>query len=217
MAHAALPAGHFHHQEPETAYHGAKFGMWMFLVTEVNLFAGLFAAFFIYRAKNLESFDQFARTLDWRLGALNTAILLFSSYLMVLAVDASQKGLNERCKRFLDYTMFVGSCFFVVKYFEYSKKLGHLDAAGNPDPILPSTDVFYGLYYVMTGLHALHVLVGVLVLLWVRMLAAKNRFSVSYYTPVEVSGLYWHLVDVIWIFLFPIVYLLGGASLGGAH
>ena len=132
---------------------------------------------------------------------------------MVRAVDSAQKGLNKRCKRHLEYTLLFGSGFFVVKFFEYKSKL--IDHA---PAILPDTHVFYGLYYVMTGLHALHVLVGVGLIFWVWTLAKKERFSVTYYTPVEVSGLYWHLVDVIWIFLFPIVYLLGGVSLfGGAH
>lgn len=204
--------GHYHHIEPEQAYHGAKLGMWIFLATEVHLFGGVFCTFAIFRWKYLEAFNEYARTLNWQLGALNTAFLLTSSYCMVRAVDAAQKGLNNRVKRWLDVTTIFGLLFFVVKYFEYSAKLVH-----HEPPITPSTHVFYGLYYVMTAIHAVHVLVGVGAIVWLRTLAAKNRFSPTYYTPVEVTGLYWHLVDVIWIFLYPTLYLLGGISLGAGH
>lgn len=210
MSHAEeLPAGHFHHMEPEQAYIGAKLGMWIFLVTEIHLFGGLFCAFAVFRWLYLDDFNQFAQSLNWKLGALNTVFLLTSSWTMVRAVDAAQKGLNPRVRFWLVWTMAFGVLFFVVKYFEYAAKFAH------EPPILPSTHVFYGLYFVMTGLHALHVLAGIGVLLWLWMLAGKNRFSTVYYTPVEVGGLYWHLVDVIWIYLFPILYLLGGISLVG--
>lgn len=211
MAHKQLPAGHFHHMEPESAYHGAKLGMWIFLATEVHLFGGILCAFAVFRWRYLEEFDKYAQTLNWKLGALNTVILLTSSYCMVRAVDAAQKGLNKTCQKWLVVTMMGGLGFFVVKGFEYHAKLiGHVPA------ITPSTHVFYGLYYIMTGLHALHVFVGLALILWIWVLAGKERFSVSYYTPVEVIGLYWHLVDVVWIFLFPVLYLLGGIGSGSA-
>ena len=213
MAHHELPAGHFHHMEPESAYHGAKLGMWVFLATEVHLFGGLFCCFALYRWRFLEEFDTFAQTLNWKLGALNTAVLLTSSYCMVRAVDAAQKGFNKKCQAWLAWTFLGGIGFFVVKSFEYHAKL----IAHDP-PIVPSTHVFYGLYYVMTALHALHVFVGLLLIAWVWHLSKKEKFSVAYYTPVEIVGLYWHLVDVIWIFLFPVLYLLGGIpSGGGSH
>lgn len=213
MSHSeTLPPGHFHHMEPEQAYHGAKLGMWLFLATEVHLFGGMFCAFAIYRWKYLEEFNQLAQTLNWKLGALNTLILLTSSYTMVRAVDAAQKGLNKKCRQWIEFTMLGSILFFVVKGFEYSAKLGH------EPPILPSTHVFYGLYYSMTGIHAFHVLIGLGLMIWLWFLTKQHRFSVTYYTPVEVVGLYWHLVDVIWIFLFPIAYLLGGVHLfGGSH
>ena len=212
MSHSEeLQPGHYHHMEPEQAYHGAKLGMWIFLATEVHLFGGLFCTFAIYRWKHLEAFDHFATTLNWRLGAINTLVLLTSSYYMVRAVDAAQKGLNRKVKNYLDLTIFCGVLFFVVKGFEYHSKL-----VAHVPPIYPSEHIFYGLYYTMTGLHAVHVLVGLFVLIWVRGLAVKERFSVSYYTPVEVTGLYWHLVDVIWIYLFPLLYLLGGIHCTGS-
>lgn len=206
-----LAPGHYHHFEPEQAYNASKLGMWIFLATEVHLFGGIFCTFAIYRWRMLDEFDEFARTLNWKLGALNTVILLSSSYFMVRAVDSAQKGLNRRCKFWLEWATLFGCMFFVVKYFEYSAKLFE-----HVPPILPSTHIFYGLYYTMTGIHAVHVLVGVGALWWLRNLAKEDRFSPLYYTPVEVTGLYWHLVDVVWIYLFPILYLLGGISLGGS-
>lgn len=200
----SLPPGHFSYFEPEQAYHSSKLGMWIFLATEVHLFGGIFCVFAVYRWRYLEEFNQFAQTLSWKLGALNTIFLLTSSYWMVRAVDAAQKGLNKKVKRYVDFTLLFGSMFFVVKYFEYSDKFAH--------GISPTTHVFYGLYFAMTGIHAVHVAIGVGALLWLRSLAKKNLFSPTYYTPVEVTGLYWHLVDVIWIYLYPVVYLLGGIS-----
>ncbi len=205
MSHAAeLPAGHHHHFEPEQAYHASKLGMWLFLVTEIHLFAGLFCAFFVYRWHYPELFSSHAHQLSWKLGALNTAVLLISSYFMVRGVDAAQKGENLKCKRWIDLTIAFAFIFFIVKFIEYSGKFSH--------GIYPDVDIFWGLYFTMTGLHGLHVAVGIGLLWWLRQLAKKERFSTVYYTPVEVGGLYWHLVDVIWIFLFPIVYLLAGVQ-----
>lgn len=209
MGHSeTLPPGHYHHVEPEQAYHASKLGMWIFLATEIHLFGGIFAVFAIFRWKYLEQFNEYAQTLNWKLGALNTAILLTSSFTMVLAVDAAQKGLNKRCGRLLLWTLLWGCGFFVVKGIEYYQKFSH--------DLWPSTHVFYGLYFVMTGIHALHVAIGLGLIYWLWRLTRVERFSPVYYTPVEICGLYWHLVDVIWIFLFPVVYLLGGIP-GTAH
>ncbi len=202
-----LPPGHYHHVEPEQAYHASKYAMWVFLATEVHLFGGLFCTFAIFRWKYLHEFNTYAQTLNWKLGLLNTCVLLTSSYCMVRAVDAAQKGLNRKVASWLEKTIFCGLIFFVVKFFEYKAKL-----VDHVPPILPSTHTFYGLYYVMTGIHGVHVLVGLGVMVWLWLLAKKDRFKVTYYTPVEVTGLYWHLVDVIWIYLFPLLYLLGGMS-----
>jgi len=210
MSHKELPAGHYHHFEPEQAYHASKMGMWLFLATEVHLFGGLFAAFALYRWRYLEQFNEHAHHLNWMMGGLNTLVLLTSSYFMVRGVDAAQKGLNKSCKKWLDLTILCGLIFFVVKFFEYKAKLTHVP------PILPSDHIFWGLYYTMTGVHAVHVAAGVGILYWLRTLAKHERFSTTYYTPVEISGLYWHLVDIIWIFLFPIV-RSEERILGGAH
>lgn len=200
-----LAPGHFHHWEPEQAYHGSKMGMWLFLVTEIHLFGGLFCAFALFRMKYLAEFNQHASELNWRLGGTNTLVLLTSSWCMVRAVDAAQKGLNKKVCRWLDATILCGLIFFVIKGIEYSAKFEH--------GIRPWTHVFYGLYFTMTGIHAFHVLVGLGVMLWLRILASRERFTPTYYTPVEVVGLYWHLVDIIWIYLFPLLYLLPGLHL----
>lgn len=200
--HGELKPGHYHHWEPETAYHGSKFALWIFLATEVHLFGVLFCSFAYFRWKYLDDFNNFASHLNWKLGAFNTAVLLTSSYTMVRAVDAAQKGMNKAVMRWLEATILCSFIFLVVKYIEYTDKFSH--------GIFPSKHIFYGLYFTMTGLHGVHVLGGIVVICWIWNLARKNRFSETYYTPVEMVGLYWHLVDIVWIYLFPIVYLLGG-------
>lgn len=202
-----LPPGHSHYAEPEQIYHSSKLGMWIFLATEVHLFGGLFSTFAIYRWLYNDDFHEFARTLNWKLGALNTAVLLTSSYCMVRAVDYAQKGLNRKTRHWLEYTLFCALIFLVVKFFEYKDKL-----VVHEPPILPHTHIFYGLYFTMTGIHGIHVLGGMAAIWWLRERAQRDEFSVYYYTPVEVVGLYWHLVDVVWIYLFPLLYLLGGLS-----
>lgn len=203
MSHSeTLPPGHFHHLEPEQAYHSSKLAMWLFLATEVHLFGGAFCVFAYFRWRYFEQFNEFAQTLNWKLGLTNTIVLLTSSYTMVRAVDAAQKGLNQAVKKWLIITIVLAFMFFVIKGIEYNAKFEH--------GIYPSSHIFWGLYYTMTGIHAFHVAVGIGILAWLYILAGKNRFSTTYYTPVEVCGLYWHLVDIIWIFLFPILYLLGG-------
>ena len=197
-----LPAGHFHHWEPEQAYHGSKLAMWVFLATEIHLFGGLFSVFALYRWMYLDVFNESARALNWKLGAFNTAVLLSSSYLMVRAVDAAQHGDNKKVNSWINWVLLCGLIFMVVKAFEYTHKF----EIGT----YPNTNIFYGLYFTMTGLHGIHVLGGMGAMLWLKGHAKRNRFSETYYTPVEVVGLYWHLVDVIWIYLFPVVYLLGG-------
>ncbi|RME61013.1 MAG: cytochrome c oxidase subunit 3 family protein [Candidatus Dadabacteria bacterium] len=203
---------HVHHMDPETAYTAAKFGMWLFLATEILLFGVLFSSFAIYRWMYLDFFHHASQHLNWKLGAINTAILIFSSYTAAVAVTAAQTGDNQRVARNLLITIICGAIFLIIKYIEYSAKYHH--------GIFPGTDywnseefgskyrMYFGLYYTMTGLHALHVFAGMCLLFWVRTKAVANRFSPKYYTPVEVGALYWHLVDLIWIYLFPLLYLV---------
>lgn len=201
--HHELPPGHFHHFEPEQAYHAAKFGMWLFLATEVLFFGGLFAAFAIFHSVYFEMFEESAKQLDWRMGATNTVVLLISSFFMALGVDAAQHGNNKKVSQYLWVTFVCGLIFMVIKYMEYTAKFEHGIVPGSP-----LWNIYFGLYFCMTGLHGIHVIVGMGAIWWVKSLANKNRFSETYYTPVEVVGLYWHLVDLVWIYLFPLLYLI---------
>lgn len=196
-----------------TAYEAAKLGMWLFLATEILLFGGLFAAFAIYRWYYLAEFHAASHHLDWKLGMLNTIVLIASSFTAALAVDAAQHGNNKRVTKCLSFTIFCAFIFLVIKYIEWHHKFEMGYFPGRPE--FNSSDfnahykTFFGLYYCMTGLHALHVIFGMGILTWVLTKSVKNRFSPDYYTPVEVGALYWHLVDLIWIYLFPLLYLVG--------
>ena len=188
------------HMQPEQAYDAAKLGMWIFLGTEILLFGGLFCAYIIYRLANLELFATASRHLSWPLGTLNTVILLTSSYFMARAVSRARSGDNDGIIRCLDLTLLCALAFLVIKGFEYAAKFEH--------HLFPPPNIYFGLYFATTGLHALHVLCGMGVIVWLRGLAENERFSKTYFTPVEMGGLYWHLVDVIWIYLFPLLYLI---------
>lgn len=209
---------HVHHMDVSTAYQAAKLGMWLFLATEILLFGGLFAAFAIFRWYYLDEFHYASTHLNRLMGATNTVVLLFSSFTAALAVDAAQHGNNRKVRTCLIITILCGVAFLVIKYFEYSSKYHHGLFPGSISPegvafnspeFINAYKCFYGLYYCMTGLHGLHVIFGMGLLAWVLNLARKDRFSADYYTPVEVGALYWHLVDLIWIYLFPLLYLVG--------
>ncbi len=206
---------HVHHMDTTTAYEAAKFGMWLFLATEVLLFGGLFAAYAFYHWLYYDFFHHASTHLNWVLGFTNTLVLLVSSLFAALAVDAAQHGKNKEVSTWLISTIVCGCIFLVIKYFEYSNKIGHglfphfsLSQVGIG---ISSQEykAYFGLYYCMTGLHALHVILGMGLIIWALRKSLKDRFSPRYYTPVEVSALYWHLVDLIWIFLFPLLYLVG--------
>lgn len=210
---------HVHHMDSTTAYHAAKLGMWLFLGTEILLFGGLFAGFALYRWKYLAEFAEASTHLDWRLGGLNTIVLIISSFYAALAVDAAQHGNNKKVSKCIYITLACAGVFLVIKGIEYTSKWNHGLFPGSVDPATgiafnspefsAAYKCFYGLYYCMTGLHALHVVLGMGLLTWVLTLARKGRFSDDYYTPVEIGALYWHLVDLIWIYLFPLLYLVG--------
>jgi cytochrome c oxidase subunit 3 len=199
-------------------------GMWVFLVTEVMFFGGLFMAYLVYRYWYPEAWDAGSSHLDVRLGGLNTAVLICSSLTMALAVRSAQIGSRMGQVVNLILTVLLGSTFLVVKYFEYSAKFhpgpGHLGGTLVPgptfDPALPKPQqLFFSLYFIMTGIHAAHMVVGIGIMLVMLAWAWRGRFNHAYYAPVEVAGLYWHFVDIVWIFLFPLLYLLG-AHLGHA-
>jgi cytochrome c oxidase subunit 3 len=192
----------------------AQLGMWVFLVTEILFFGGLFMAYSLYRMKYPDVFAECSLVMDWKLGALNTAVLLTSSLTMVLAVVAAEKGRREALVRWLIITMVFGAVFLVVKAFEYHHKyVEHMI----PGPHFTQThfqhpeaaQIYFSLYFAMTGLHALHMIIGLGLMSVITWMAYKGKFTTTYNNPVEISGLYWHFVDLVWIFLFPLLYLIG--------
>lgn len=205
---------HAHHFESaEHEFNTSKFGMWLFLVSEVMLFGGLFVAYIIFRNLYPEMYVEASHHLNKIMGGTNTVVLLFSSLTMALAIGAAQRNEPKKSARYLIITLLCACVFMVIKYFEYKSKFHHgLLPAGfftNQELTHPKAPLFFSLYFVMTGLHGLHVLIGMAGILWVLRRTLRNEFSVHYYTPVEMVGLYWHLVDLIWIYLFPLLYLIG--------
>jgi cytochrome c oxidase subunit 3 len=192
----------------------ATLGMWTFLATEILFFGGMFTSYVTYRHAYPEAFAEASRHTIVLFGTINTAILLTSSLTMAFAVHAAQVNKTKSLVRFLLLTVFLGCCFLVVKGFEY-----HDDITENlwPGPhfkksLLPQAQIFWFLYWAMTGLHAIHVTVGIVLLAIIARMAARRKFSDFYHTPVEISGLYWHFVDIVWIFLYPLLYLINRYS-----
>lgn len=208
--------------------------MWIFLLTEVMFFGGLFLAYTIYRTTYPEGFLYGSHLLDVTLGGTNTVVLIVSSLTMAMAVYYSQKGDRKKLMAFLAITLLLGLVFLGIKYVEYSTKIhDHLfpaaslyhpvtpeQAPGNPHAIPGNlqrpVQVFLWIYFLMTGLHALHMIIGAGLLLSMILMARKGRFTKDYNSPIEISGLYWHFVDIVWIFLFPLLYLTG-FHVGGGH
>jgi cytochrome c oxidase subunit 3 len=190
----------------------ATLGMWVFLVTEVLFFGGMFAAYLIYRVWYPTSFGEASRELDLWLGAANTAVLITSSLTMALAVHAAEAGKRRALVGFLVLTMALGATFLVVKGFEYHHKwVDHLIPGPSfqihgVDP--QHAQIFFSLYFALTGLHAAHMVIGLGLLTVILIMSLRGRFTREWNTPVEISGLYWHFVDIVWIFLFPLLYLI---------
>lgn len=189
--------------------------MWLFLATEILLFGVLFVGFGLSQSRWPEEFKQAHHHLQRELGAFNTVVLLVSSFTMVMAVYSASKNKQKQLVTYLIITILCALAFLGVKYFEYSHKIHDGLLPGQYFTYLPSTDpmakgnsVFFGFYFMMTGLHGFHILGGVVVLCFVLKEAIKGRYSSTYYTPVDLVGLYWHLVDLIWIYLFPLLYLI---------
>ncbi|MBK5292833.1 MAG: cytochrome c oxidase subunit 3 family protein [Acidobacteriia bacterium] len=188
-------------------------GMWLFLAQEIMFFGGLFAAYAIYRSHYPEAFAAASHHLDIRLGGFNTVVLIFSSLTMALGVRAAQMGKNKTVFNYLLVTFMLGNLFLVVKAFEYHHKYVEglipgpwFSAHGATDP---AVQMFFCLYFAMTGMHALHMVVGGGLLIYFMVQARRERYHAHYFGPIEIMGLYWHFVDIVWIFLFPLLYLLG--------
>jgi len=200
----------------------SNLGMWIFLATEVMFFGGLFCAYLIYRHWYFGDFGAASKSIDALLGGINTAVLICSSLTVVLAIWAAQTSRRAIMLVMLALTMLFGLTFLGIKGKEYKDKFeehhvpgatfsfekvpipGHPDQYANPQ----HAQIFFALYFVMTGLHALHMVVGLGIFSWLFWAAWKGRFTPEYYTPLEIGGLYWHFVDIVWIYLFPLLYLI---------
>lgn len=200
----------------KSAFHefdSSKFGMWLFLVTEILIFGGLFVAFIIFQGLYPAAFKAAHLELNRTMGAINTVVLLTSSLTMALAVGYAQRSEKQKTTLMLLITLACAAIFMVVKYFEYTHKFhlgifpaGFYTYQGITEPEAP---IFFSLYFMMTGLHGIHVLIGMILIGWVIFRNNRGDFNKNYFTPVELVGLFWHLVDLIWIFLFPLLYLIG--------
>ena len=188
-------------------------GMWIFLITEIMFFGGMFAVYTVYRSWYPDVFAIASSSLNEIIGALNTGVLLLSSFTMVMAVRAGQLGQRKMIVIFLILTLVFGFAFLGVKAFEWNQKFEEHHVPGPTFHLEGTTQqgqaqLFFSLYFAMTGVHALHMVIGAGLLLYLIMLARKGRYSAEYNTPVDLIGLYWHFVDIIWIFLFPLLYLI---------
>jgi cytochrome c oxidase subunit III len=200
-----------HFAEPEQQADASKIGMWLFLATEILLFGGLFVGFGISQIKYPDAFLAAHEHLQKPLGFLNTVVLLISSWTMVMGVWSARNNKQKALQIFLMLTIFCALIFLGVKYFEYEHKFHDGLLPGRFYTHGPLTDhqfVFFSFYFMMTGLHGIHILGGIGVLTWILIRARRGEFSTAYYTPVDNVGLYWHLVDLIWIYLFPLLYLI---------
>jgi cytochrome c oxidase subunit III len=223
-AHSAAPGGHDAHH-PALQHHfetlqqqseAATLGMWLFLATEVMFFGGLLMAYLLYRVWYPEAWSEGSLDLDIVLGGTNTAVLIASSLTMALAVRGAQTGASSRTTvTWLLLTMAFGLTFLVIKFFEYKHKFELHHVPGYdfvyPGPHGRQVEIFFSLYFSLTGLHALHMVIGLSLMSVMTWMAYKKRFSPAWYTPIEMSGLYWHFVDIVWIFLFPLLYLVDRA------
>jgi len=214
-AHAHHPKQQHHFYSMEQQLEASILGMWVFLVTEVMFFGGLFMAYLVYRHAAPEGFQEASHELNRFWGTTNTIVLICSSLTMALAVRAAQTSQSRKTQvGWLLGTMVFGAGFLVIKAIEYTDKFTHHHVPGpyfHWEGLYPKpAEQFYSLYFAMTGLHALHMIIGLGIMSVITVMAWKNIFDEEYYTPVEVAGLYWHFVDIVWIFLFPLLYLIGG-------
>jgi len=218
-----------HFDTPVQEFQSAKLGFWLFLATEILLFGGLFAAYFYYHSMYHETFHLGGQQLDWKLGALNTSVLLLSSWTMAMGVRSAQTSQKGKLLMYCGLTVLGAVIFLVIKFFEYKAKndhgliefahlfdgydtaTGQLSWFTDHDGVMagvPHGHLFFAIYLTMTAIHGLHVIIGAGLIVWIMKGAAKGRFHAGYFLPVDLVGLYWHLVDLIWIFLFPLLYLV---------
>jgi cytochrome c oxidase subunit 3 len=202
-----------HFDSADTQFDANKLGVWLFLVTEILLFGGLFCGFAIFRSWYLPAFVEGHHMLDWKMGSINTVVLITSSLTMALAVRAAQTNKKQQSMTLLLVTLACACIFLVVKFFEYRHKFHDGLLPGkyfNPTEPFAHKEaaLYFTLYFMMTGIHGVHVLIGMGLITWITIRTARGQFSQRYYSPVENVGLYWHLVDLVWIYLFPLLYLI---------
>jgi cytochrome c oxidase subunit 3 len=208
---------HFANEEQQKD--ASTIGMWVFLVTEIMFFGGLFLAYFAYRQAYPVAFASASNKTNLWIGAVNTSVLICSSLTMALAVHSAALGKRKLLVTFLTLTLMLGGIFLGVKGYEYHDKWVHhevpgyhFDCEGCEDA--GHTPLFFSLYFGMTGLHATHMLVGFVILLVLIVQSQKGKYTAKWHTPIEMFGLYWHFVDIVWIFLFPLLYLIDRSKTG---
>ncbi len=220
--HGHNPALLHHFATEEQQKNSADFGMWIFLATEVMFFGGLFCAYLIYRRLYYGDFAAASSSIDAALGGTNTAVLICSSLTVVLAIWAAQTARRGLLIAMLILTMIFGCAFLGIKGVEYKDKFEEHHVPGStfsfnnvPIPGHPTehanpqhAQIFFALYFVMTGLHAIHMIIGLGLFTWLLWMSWKGRFTPEWHTPLEIGGLYWHFVDIVWIYLFPLLYLI---------
>ena len=204
-------AHHFDDLEQEFESH--RFGMWLFIASEIMMFGALLVGGLFLLYLHPDAFAESRKHLDWRLGALNTFFLITAGYTMAKAAAFAQKSEQGKVQTNLLLSLLLAFGFLVVKFIEYKAKFHHGLLPGHAFHgegfTSPYSHLFFGYYFVATGLHALHVLIGMGLMIWAYRISKKERFTRAYYTPVEFAGMYWALVDLVWIFLFPLLYLVG--------
>jgi cytochrome c oxidase subunit 3 len=189
---------------------GIKLGMWLFLYSEIILFGGLFVLYAAYLHRYSEFFAEGGKELDRVIGTINTVVLLISSFTVAASITAMQRNAKKQTVGFLLFSIFCGIIFLVNKYFEWGSKIHH-DIYPNSETLVagdPGVNIFFGLYYVITGLHGLHVIIGMVLLSISLVFVLTGKITPSRFSMLDNSGLYWHLVDLIWIFVFPLFYLV---------
>ena len=211
-AHHSALAHHFDNLAQQSE--ATTLGMWVFLVTEVLFFGGLFATYMIYRSWYPDAFAAASHSLDVTLGTINTVVLITSSLTMALAVHAAQLGQRKALMIFLVLTMILGAAFLGIKSVEYYHKFVEHHVPGpafqfEEQEYVRHAQIFFSLYFVMTGLHAIHMIIGIGIMLVMLWWSWNGTITEEYSSPIEISGLYWHFVDIVWIFLFPLLYLIG--------
>lgn len=214
---SATTTGHKHHyahhfRDAMHEFLSAKEGIWLFMVTEILMFGGLFVGYFLMHSRFPQTFAEGASFLDWKAGSINTVVLIISSWTMALSIHFIQVGKNKAATKALITTLVCGAIFMAIKYTEYSHKFhdGLLPGKffAHEGSIAQNLGLYFGFYFAMTGLHGIHVLAGMALITWVLIRHLRGDFDPHYFTPVEGVGIFWHIVDLVWIFLFPLLYLI---------